>query len=222
MKCSDVLTRLDDLMDGTVASGERAAVEGHLESCAGCRSEVEARSALRCRVDELARWVEPSRDLWPGIAHRIERQKVVPGRFGSRARRYVLTAAAAAVVAAALLAAYTVGRQHSEESVQAMREVTPAVVTASFKDTSLGAVEAEFRHARTELMAILEQRRHELSPETLWVVDSNLRLIDDAIEEITIALGQDPDNPQLTHRLAAVYRQQIELLRTATGLPSEI
>jgi hypothetical protein len=54
------------------------------------------------------------------------------------------------------------------------------------------------------------------------VVDSNLQLIDGAIDEITLALGRDPDNPQLSHRLAAVYRQQIELLRTATGLPSEI
>jgi hypothetical protein len=222
MNCSDVLTRLDDLMDGTVARGERAAIEGHLEICADCRSEVEAHAALRRRVDELARSVEPSRDLWPGIAHRIDRQKVVQGRFGSRVRRYALTAAAAAVVAAAVLAAYTVGRQHSEKPVLVIREATPAVVAASFEDTSLGVVEAEFQHARSELMTILEQRRHELSPETLWVVDSNLRLIDDAIEEITRALGQDPDNPQLSHRLAAIYRQQIELLRTATGLPSEI
>jgi len=77
-------------------------------------------------------------------------------------------------------------------------------------------------HARTELLAILELRRHELSPETLQVVDNNLQLIDEAIDEIVLALGRDPDNAQLSHRLAAVYRQQIELLRTATRLPSEI
>jgi hypothetical protein len=222
MTCRDVLIRLDDLMDGTVSREERAAIDSHLASCAGCRSEAEARASLSRRVDELARWVVPSRDLWPGIAHRIERDKVVQVRFRSRARRYVLAAVAAAVTVAAMLAAYTVGRQHSERSVVVRGDATPAAVAASFEGTTLGAVEAEFRHARTELMTILEQRRHELSPETLWVVDSNLRLIDDAIEEITMALGQDPDNPQLSHRLAAVYRQQIELLRTATSLPSEI
>ncbi len=222
MNCSDVLNRLDDVIDGTISPEERAAIGRHLETCADCRSEERARAVLLRQTGELPSWVEPPRDLWPGIALRIERQKVVRGRFRSRARRYALTAAAAVVVAAAMLAAYTVGRRHTEESVLQIHEPTPAVVAASFDDTSLGSVEAEFRHARSDLLSLLEQRRHQLSPETLSVVDSNLQLIDDAIEEITLALGDDPDNPQLSHRLAAVYRQQIELLRTATGLPSEI
>lgn len=222
MNCSETLARLDDLVGGTIAAEERAAVDRHLANCPDCRMEAEARAELRRRVDELPRWVEPSRDLWPGIANRIDRGKVVQGRFGTRARRYAIAAAAAVASAAALIAAYTVGRQHPDESMLAVREATPAAVTVSFEDTSLGVIEAEFRHARTELMGILEQRRHELSPETLHVVESNLLLIDDAIEQITVALGRDPDNLQLSHQLAAVYRQQIELLRTATSLPSEI
>jgi anti-sigma factor RsiW len=203
MTCSELLARLDDLLDGALAPEERVEINRHLSLCAGCRNEAEARAAVQSRVDGLARWVDPPRDLWPGIVGRIELQKVERGRFGSRARRVALAAAAAAVVAAAMLAAYTVGRRQSQPMITAL-------------DPS------EFRHARTELLVILEQRRHQLSPETLRVVDSNLQLIDGAIDEITLALGRDPDNPQLSHRLAAVYRQQIELLRTATGLPSEI
>ena len=222
MNCDDVLDRLDDLTEGTATAEERAGIEAHLAVCADCRSEAESNAALRRRIDDLPRWTEPPRDLWPEIAARIDQQKVVRGRFGPSARRYGLAAAAAVAIAAAVLTAYTVGRRHSEESVVVSREATPAVVAAGFEHSSLGAVEAEFRHARAELVTILEQRRHELSPETLWVVDSNMRLIDEAIEEITLALGQDPDNPQLSHRLAAVYRRQIELLKTATALPAEI
>lgn len=221
MKCKDVLARLDDLMDGAIGPDERAAIDRHLALCADCRSEAESRVALRRWIDGLARWVEPPRDLWPGIAGRIEGQKVVQARFGRRVRRIALAAVAAAVIAAAVLAAYTVGRRHSEP-ILATVEPTPSVVAASFDSSSLAAIETEFMHARTELLAILELRRHELSPETLQVVDSNLQLIDEAIDEIVLALGRDPDNAQLSHRLAAVYRQQIELLRTATRLPSEI
>ncbi len=221
MTCSELLARLDDLLDGALGPEERVEIDRHLSLCVGCRNEAEARAAVQSRIDGLARWVDPPRDLWPGIVGRIERQKVERGRFGSRARRFALAAAAAAVVAAAMLAAYTVGRRQSQPVITAV-DPTPSVVAASFDANSLAAIESEFRHARTELLVILEQRRHQLSPETLLVVDSNLQLIDGAIDEITLALGRDPDNPQLSHRLAAVYRQQIELLRTATGLPSEI
>jgi hypothetical protein len=79
-----------------------------------------------------------------------------------------------------------------------------------------------YRGARDELMSALDARRSTMSTETLRVVESNLRVIDHAIARITAALSEDPNNPQLTYRLASAYRQQIELLQRATRLPAEI
>jgi hypothetical protein len=61
-----------------------------------------------------------------------------------------------------------------------------------------------------------------MSPHTQRVVDDSLRLIDEAIARISVALVDDPLNPKLANQLAGAYRTQIELLQRATALPAEI
>lgn len=221
MKCKDVQTRLDAFVDGELALDERLAVTSHVDGCGQCRSELDGLIRVLEHSKSLKPSIEPARDLWPEIAEQIDRGKVVEGRFGKAVVRTAVAAAAAAVVVVAVLVGYTVGRQ--QNGTVALGETpTPEIVAVGFEPGSFEYVEAEFTQARAELIAILDQRRHTLSPETLRVVDGNLRVIDDAIEQISEALGRDPDNPQLSHRLASAYRQQIQLLRTAASLPSEI
>jgi hypothetical protein len=221
MNCDEFRNQLDALVDGELTTCERSAMDAHSEACADCRVELESMRELQRQTASLSRQVEPPSDLWLEISERIESRKLVVAPFGSSIRRFAAAAAAAAVIIAAVLVAYMVGRQHSTPMVVEMTP-TPNVMAARLDATSMAAVESDFRQARSELMAILDQRRDSLSPETLEVVDSNLRLIDEAIEQISDALGDDPDNPQLSHRLAFAYRQQIQLLRRATNLPSEI
>lgn len=85
---------------------------------------------------------------------------------------------------------------------------------------ALGRSEADFLSARDELLAALENRRHELSPATLTTVESNLGVIDGAIVDLARALERDPDNPRLARLLAAACRKELELLRQATSLPA--
>ena len=93
-----------------------------------------------------------------------------------------------------------------------------AALLASFE--GLGVDNYETR--RSELLAALDARSHELSPATMDVVMHNLMLIDQAMDRIAEALGEDPENELLMKQLAGAYRRQIDLLQRAVRLPAEV
>jgi anti-sigma factor RsiW len=220
MRCEELLERLDEFVDGDLPTDEARRISSHVEGCAACSAAVDELRALAARSAELPRSIEPERDLWPELAARIESEKVVPGAFGGSARRFLLAASLAVVAVGAVVIAYTVGRQQGPPTIVRVAP-TPEVVTASAGPPSFGIAEVEFQNARQQLLATLEQRRHTLSPETLQVVDDNLQLIDAAIGRISVALAENPDNPQLSLQLASAYRRQIDLLWRANRLPAE-
>ena len=143
---------------------------------------------------------------------------MVQGRFG---RRALLAAAAAVVVASAVVTAYFVGRSQAVMTVDA-----PAVVESGPSELLLASFEGlgvdNYLATRAELMDALEARSHELSPETMDVVMENLLLIDQAMDRIAAALGEDPENEFLMKQLAGAYRRQIDLLQRAVRMPAEV
>lgn len=221
MKCDRVHERLDDLVDGLTTDHETAEIERHLASCRSCRRDLDGLRELKRQTGELVESIEPTRDLWPGIAGEIERRKVVRVRLDRPLRMAAITAAAAAIVVGAVVAGYLAGVRNSEVRVVRVEPTVAATSAAVSGNVFIGGREA-FEHARAELLAALAVRRHSLSPATLQVVDANLEIIDDAIAEITAALEDEPESAELALRLASVYRQQIELLQRATRLPAEI
>ena len=92
------------------------------------------------------------------------------------------------------------------------------VLLASFEGLGVD----NYLATRAELMAALDARSHELSPETMDVVMENLLLIDQAMNRIAEALGEDPENEFLMKQLAGAYRRQIDLLQHAVRLPAEV
>jgi len=64
--------RLDDFAGGELPDGEHGAVQAHLRRCAECRSEVDSLRALLDEARFLPREIAPGRDLWAGIAARLE------------------------------------------------------------------------------------------------------------------------------------------------------
>ena len=79
--------------------------------------------------------------------------------------------------------------------------------------------EPELVAASQRLAATLDERRHELDPGTIRVIEANLDLIDRAIADCAAALSVDPDNAQLQTLLADNWRRRLELLRRANELP---
>ncbi|MCU0302722.1 MAG: zf-HC2 domain-containing protein [Thermoanaerobaculales bacterium] len=215
--CDAVRSRIDDLLEGGAGEAE-AAVRAHLEACPACRDELEGRRRLAEAVSALPRSVAPERDLWPGIAARIEQRRVVRGVFGGRLgdpRRWATAAAAAAVLAVSVTAAYLVGAGRARVAVVEPPAPGPAAVQATY-----GGAADELERARDLLRAGLERRRDELSPETWAVVMDNMAVIDEAIARIETALADDPEDGRLNRQLALAYRRQIDLLQRASRLPS--
>jgi anti-sigma factor RsiW len=222
MTCSVFRDRLDALVSGELPPAEAAAAERHAAACGECAGELERARRLLGLVEELPRWVDPPTDLWPEIDARLGSEtRLVRGSFGRPLRTWLAAAAVVVAAAGAVLVAYTVGRNHARVVAVGEQHVSQAV-PASIGDTSVEAVEAQFREARSELLVALEHRRDRLSPETIDTVYRNLEVIDEAIVRISTALGADPGNPMLTGQLTRAYQHQIELLQLANRLPAEI
>lgn len=63
---------LDDYASGTLTLPEREEVRAHLDTCHDCRADAEALAALLADAAALPHDVAPPRDLWAGIASRLE------------------------------------------------------------------------------------------------------------------------------------------------------
>jgi hypothetical protein len=218
MKCLDFTSRIDEYLDDQLGSEIAEAFRNHLARCPTCAEEAEVVKHLRQRAARLPQSLDPPQDLWPEIATRIAAERVVRGRFG---RRALMAAAAVALIAGSVVTAYLVGRSHVGTTVEnrQMIETGPSeIVLASFQELGV----ADYLVTRSGLFGALEVRSDDLSPETLEVLMTNLKVIDDAMEKIAEALEEEPDNEFLMKQLAATYRRQINLLETAVRLPAEV
>lgn len=219
MNCHEWNDRFDDFLDGRLAAAEAEDLQAHLAGCPSCARELASTRELRDLAAALPRALDPSRDLWPGIEARISDSAVVRGSFG---RRALLAAAAAMVVVSSVVTAYFIGRSQSvvvtAQPPTAAASGPSEVLLASFRGLGVD----NYMATRTELLDALEARKHELSPDTLDVVMENLLLIDQAMDSIAEALGDDPENEFLMKQLAGAYRRQIDLLQRAVRMPAEI
>ena len=223
MNCREVRALLNDLVDGTLQEAERRTVEGHLKGCVECRTSEAGLRALLARVGALPRSIAPVRDAWPGIVSRIGAGEVIESDFAGRGRRWyplgaVAAAAAVLIVAVSLVTAVLVGRERAARV--ALAPVRPGT-TAGVAPASLELAQAQatFDAARTQLLAALEARKGSLSPQTLAVVEENLKIIDRAVGEMQAALARDPGNRELPMLLVTAYRQEIDLLQRVVQLP---
>src|SRR5207248_700543 len=71
MICAHMEATLNEYVDGTLATRDRASVEAHLAECSGCRTALAELRALVAGAAALPKTVEPSRDLWATIEARI-------------------------------------------------------------------------------------------------------------------------------------------------------
>ncbi|HET9986500.1 MAG TPA: anti-sigma factor [Longimicrobiales bacterium] len=94
--------RLSEYIDDALPAAERARLEAHLAGCAECaRTVEELRAVVRAAV--ALRDAPPERDLWAGIAGRIE-TPVIPFHAARTARRLSFTLPQLAAASVALVA----------------------------------------------------------------------------------------------------------------------
>ncbi|MGV8039932.1 MAG: zf-HC2 domain-containing protein [Thermoanaerobaculaceae bacterium] len=218
--CDEARRWLDDRLDGELAGSLGEGVDAHLAACSDCRAYADGVRSLLAAAAELPREIQPERDLWPDVAARV----ASPTTLGHSSRHPAVrwgALAAAAVVLVGLTAVITArlvrpGAGPAGVGLRAGGGVSVAPASLA----GLGGAFAEYERAAQALRAALADRRGQISPATLRDVEDNLRIIDGAIASLRAALAESPDNPELSTLLAATYRQQIDLLKTANKLAS--
>lgn len=228
--------RLQDFSEGLLDPAAETEVREHLASCVRCREELEAISSLIGDLGDLPTQAEPSRDLWPQIAWRIEagwkgaegkevlRDEAVPaaspeGRPSERTTRaprrislpaWQLLAASIVLMVVSGGVVWTVlsGRVEGGSPGYPLPD-SPAALAA------WGDAYGGYDQALVDLEGVLEKGRGVLDPETVRVLEESLRSIDEAIEEAGDALAQDPASPVLRRFLAENLRKKMDLLRKA-------
>ncbi len=179
-------------------------------------------------TDALPRSIEPEHDLWPAIAARIQERKLLRPSFAERAdkpastfdwRRWGLLAAAAMLLmtVSSGITAYLI---NGATAPTGPAEI-PGADNAGASSLSTVAwdefqqAEREYERITDELLAALSEG---LAPETVEIVETNLRLIDQAIQEARAALERDPSNAGLAFKLNDIYRKRVTFLREMSRL----
>jgi predicted anti-sigma-YlaC factor YlaD len=223
MNCRRAQRALDDFLDGGLAAARRRAVERHLEECSACRAAERDLRTLLARAAVMPRSLEPAGDLWPAIAARIAQPGERPARLTSptRAPHHLRLALAAAAVVLVVVSSLATRALIGRRAAQRLAQGPPAwsAATAALPSRGLADAQATYAAAREHLLAALATRRSSLSPQTLAVVDRNLKIIDRAVAEMQAALARDPENRELPGLLMTAYAQEIDLLQVAVGLP---
>lgn len=219
--------RLSEYLDGELSAQEEAALERHVETCSECAGALRDLREVVARASALEDR-PPAKDLWTGIAARIGvggdvAGDVVPLRPRLIARRFSfsLPQLIAAGIVLVLLSAGTVWRLRSGASPNAPILATDTAGAPGSGDAVpvLAAPWApRYNAAVADLERVLAERRDQLDPKTVRVLEENLRIIDRAIERSRQALAADPTNPYLNEHLAETMRSKIELLRRATTI----
>ena len=222
----DVYTeRLSDYLDNEdLDSRARAEIESHLGRCPECRAVLAELRDVTARAGTLADGV-PAADLWPGIAARIDAARAIPFRAPAGRRiSFTIPQLVAASLALMLLSGVMVwvarigGTRVDIEPIAAApgsgQRVNADVVMADFADASYDQAVADLEQA-------LAAGRDSLDPQTVRVLEENLRAIDWAIEQSRQALSADPANLFLNSHLAAARQRKLALLRSATALATK-
>jgi hypothetical protein len=112
-------------------------------------------------------------------------------------------------------------RAAEPKATQRIRQTEPRTALVSKSTAPMTASEMALSSEIGQLQTLLRQKRTELDPATVQVVEDNLNLIDVAVKQARAALARDPASGFLTERLDNALQKKVELLRTVAMLPSK-
>ena len=216
--CDDFDASLAALIEDELDSVARAATEAHAAGCVRCAGLLADLSEIRADAARLP-VLRPSRDLWDGIASRIEPPVIAlpqPGVLHAWQHPSRLAAAAVLLIVATATVTWTVARQGAEPPVDGA-----SLAAVADDATPAARLVAAYDPEIAELRAMLAERGPSLDTATARVLEENLRIIDDAIARSRAALDQTPANAFLARQLARAYDQKLHTLRRIASMPAE-
>jgi hypothetical protein len=227
--CEHVDTVLSAWFEGDLADAERRAVDAHLRECLRCASLVRDIEGIRRDAGSLPE-LAPSRDLWEGIAARIEAPVIELKSRAVRAPvRRTWQMAAAAVVLMAVSSGITYVLATGNRGAAIADATSPNVVTPSRPSSGSGStvlVRAEpmtpeiiYDQEITRLRVILDERRGDLDTATVAAVEKSLKAIDLAINDARAALAADASSRFLNEQLNRALEKKLGVLRRVALMP---
>lgn len=217
MNCPDVDRLLDAYVDGQLKPDRRAELDEHLARCRTCARDRDELHELRRATKHLPRRIAPTRELLPGVREAILRESAGPRQVGWRP--WVGLAASLFVLTASVWTGLWVTRNPTP-AAGAAPVARDAELASEFERSGFLAAADEYDQATARLLDALEAHREDLPPETRAVISENLRIIDQAIDEVREALAGNPSDPRNGRVLNALYRQKVEFLWRVSRLSS--
>lgn len=154
---------------------------------------VHGEAELRMALHGLRRDIAPERDLWPGIAQRLQPQSSVAVR---QSRGWPLALAASMLLALGLT---------WQVDTQPARPIPVGQPVSGALPTQAEALTLHYEAALREFdMAAVPGS---------W--QASLQVLDHSAEQVLIALRQQPDSQSLLDRLRRIYARRIALSRRA-------
>jgi len=217
--------RMHDAVDGLLSAAEMQELDAHGSQCDACRQDYARISETVEAIRSLPKAASTPDGLWQGIAARIDAVEPdaepaaadvlrFPTRFAAR-RRFSFTAPqlAAAALIVSLFSATLVWTAMSGGD-----EATPRVAIGSELGPAarvIAAASSRYDAVVSDLELILEQGRSVLSAETLLTIEAALTTVNAAIDEIEMALREDPNSDMLHRMLSANQRTKLGVLQRA-------
>ena len=193
------------------------------------RTAQDAAARLDARLGELPLELAPGRDLWPGIAARID-ERAQPVASTARCATWPWQAAAAVVLVAgsSLLTASLLDRsvlmqQSAVPAVPASAHAAPdaaVVMPAAFGPA--GQLDPEYVAARGQLTQVLNQRIAALPTSARAKLEFNLGELRRAADEINAALAEQPGDPLLEELLLKTYQDELAVLSNIGQLTNSL
>ena len=211
--------RLSEYLDDELSPFERAELERHLASCAACTAALaELRDVVGRASTLTAR--PPAADLWSGIESRLDPVQSVVTPFPARLRRRVSFTLPQLVAAGLALMVMSGGAVWVLRNGGRVTDLPPVAATSDPGPSALPIAVADPRYdeAIADLEQALDAGGSQLDPDTIRILQSNLKTIDEAIEQSRRALAADPANVYLHSHLADARQRKLALLRRSVAL----
>jgi len=216
-------------MEGT-AGGDSPAMEEDLlgtELRALLRSLPKAIPPERDLTAEIAAQTWDSRDRLPGVGSldAVATTKTVRASpwWGGQGLKLAAAALVLVIVTASvttMLVRDQTGADNDATATVAGATIEPdPAESASF--ARYEAVENQYASAISDLLAALEADRDRLPPETVQLIEENLRVIDEAIQQSLVALESAPQSLPLQQAVMTSYERKLDFLRQAAAITGE-
>ncbi|CAN5372301.1 hypothetical protein BH09GEM1_BH09GEM1_30330 [soil metagenome] len=272
LDCDGFADALADYIEGDASESVRFTVDAHAASCTACAQLLADLRGISTEAAALP-LLTPSRDLWSGIAERID-ARVIPLDTPIAARTVMRRNWLRPTLAAAALVGVTAGITHfatraalsgvpaTQVAATTPKPAAPLVVAGSPEATTIASTTTErpsaptvtpvsstratsstgrrasnsarlastapgadvadpvFNSEISKLRRIVRERRSQLDPRTVAVLEQSIAVMDSAIAQSRAALKKDPASGFLATQLNHSLEKKVELLRTAALLPS--